>query len=281
MSLPTCPRSLGVGIGLRKDFFEELPEIARPLDWVEVIPENFMGRGGRSRRALERTAERWPVIPHGVSLNLGGLDPLDEEFLDGLRDLAARHDAPFVSDHLCYSRVDGVYLHDLLPLPMNEAVVEHVVGRIRGVVDRVERPLLIENPTFYAAMPGQTMDEADFLATVAREADCGILLDVNNVYVNSENHGFDPRAFIDRVPHDRVWQVHLAGHHRRPHAVIDTHGTAVPDPVWDLYRYTLERTGPVSTLIEWDSEIPGLGEVLDQADRARAVMTEATEGATP
>jgi uncharacterized protein (UPF0276 family) len=263
---------LGAGIGLRREHFETLPATARALDWVEVTPENHMRFGGRPRRALLACRERWPVVPHSVSLDVGGPDPLDGAFLDDLRDLCARLDAPFFSDHLCYSRLGGVHLHDLLPLPFTDEAVEHVVPRVRAARARVERPILLENATYYARMPGSTLDEATFLRRVVEEADCGLLLDVNNVYVNAMNHGYDARAFIDALPLERVFQVHLAGHEVRPGVIVDTHGAAVPEPVWDLYEHLLARRGRVTTLVEWDQNIPAVEEVLAQADRARALL---------
>jgi uncharacterized protein (UPF0276 family) len=267
-------KPLGAGIGLRRSFYESLPSTQRTVDWLEIIPENFLALGGRSQRALDACAERWTVLPHGVGLNIGGPDPLDEEYLSGLAALVRRVDSPFFSDHLCYSRLGGVYLHDLLPLPFNEETVEHVVPRVREVVARVGRPFLLENPSYYANMPGGTLAEAAFLRHVAEQADCGLLLDVNNIYVNAQNHGYDSRAFVDALPLDRVVQIHLAGHDRYPDVIIDTHGAPVCDEVWSLYRYVLERTGPVSTLIEWDQDIPSMEAVMDEADRARAMLGE-------
>jgi hypothetical protein len=265
-------KPLGAGIGLRREFQDALPRTTRALDWVEIIPENHLLHGGRARRALEACAERWTVIPHGVGLNVGGPDPLDEDYLTRLTALIERLDAPFFSDHLCFSRLGGEYLHDLLPLPFNEEVVEYVVPRVREVMARVGRPLLLENPSYYARMPGGTLAEADFIRHVVEEADCGLLLDVNNVWVNARNHGYDPRAFVDALPLERVGQVHLAGHERRPDVLVDTHGAPVCEDVWALYRYVLERTGPVSTLIEWDQFIPSLDAVLDEADQARGAL---------
>jgi uncharacterized protein (UPF0276 family) len=265
---------MGAGIGLRSAFYDELPNISRPLDWVEIVPENFVTTGGRARRALAGCAGRWPVVPHGVSLNVGGPDPLDDDYLARLAALVDETSAPFFSDHLCYSRLGGVYLHDLLPLPFSDEAVEHVVPRVKRAMDRVERPFLLENPTYYATMPGSTLDEATFLRRVLEEADCGLLLDVNNVFVNAHNHGYDARAFLDALPLDRVVQVHLAGHHRRPDVIVDTHAAAVCDEVWALYRHLLARTGPISTLIEWDDDIPSLAAVLDQADLARTALAE-------
>ena len=263
---------LGVGIGLRREFYALLPETSRALDWVEIVPENFLTLGGRPQRALDACAERWPVLPHGVALNVGGPDALDADYLEGLRALVERVDAPFFSDHLCYARLGGSYLYDLLPLPFSDEAVEHVVPRVREAQSRVGRPFLLENPSYYARMPGGTLAEADFLRHVVEEADCGLLLDVNNVYVNACNHGYDPRAFVDALPLERVGQLHLAGHERHEDVLLDTHGAPVCDDVWALYRYVLERTGPVSTLIEWDAHIPSLDAVLDEADRAREVM---------
>ena len=265
-------KPLGAGIGLRREFYAHLPETARALDWVEIIPENFLTLGGRPQRALDACAGRWPVLPHGVALDIGGPQPLDEAYLSGLRALVERVDAPFFSDHLCYTRLRGGHLYDLLPLPFSEEAVEHVVPRVREVMARVGRPFLLENPSYYARMPGGTLPEATFLRHVVEEADCGLLLDVNNVYVNARNHGYDPRAFVDVLPLERVVQVHLAGHERQPDVLLDTHGGPVCDDVWSLFHYVLERTGPVSTLMEWDQDIPSLEAVLDEADRARAVL---------
>lgn len=263
---------LGAGIGLRREHFEALPVTQRALDWVEITPENFMRHGGRNRRALARCRGRWPVVPHGVSLNLGGLDPLEDAYLDDLRALCAWLDAPFFSDHLVYSRVGGVHLHDLLPLPMNDETVAHVVPRLAAARERVGRPFLLENPSYYEVMPGSTLDEATFLTRVLEAADCGLLLDVNNVWVNAQNHGYDPFDFVDALPLARVGQVHLAGHEVRDGVIIDTHGAAVPDPVWRLFEYVLSRTGPVTTLVEWDQDVPAVEVVLAQADRARHLL---------
>lgn len=265
-------RPLGAGVGLRREFFDSLPTTHRRVDWLEIIPENFMTFGGRPSAVLDQCRERWQCLPHGVALDIGGPDALDTDYLEKLAALVRRLDAPFFSDHLCYSRLDGRYLHDLLPLPFNEAVIDHVVPRIREVVERVERPFLLENPSYYARMPGQTLEEAAFIGHILEEADCGMLLDVNNVYVNAQNHGYDPRAFIDALPLHRVVQIHLAGHEVREDVVIDTHGSEVCDEVWSLFAYTLERTGPVSTLVEWDQDIPSLDAVLEQANRARALL---------
>jgi uncharacterized protein (UPF0276 family) len=266
---------LGAGVGLRREHFEALPATDLDLDWVEVTPENYMRLGGRSRRSLLRCQERWPIVPHGVSLNVGGLEPLDVELLADLRRLCDLVDAPFFSDHLSYCRAGGVYLHDLLPMPFTDEAVVHAAARIREAQARVGRPLLIENISYYAVMPGRTLDEAAFLSHVVREADCGLLLDLNNVVVNALNHGYDPFAFVDALPLERVGQVHLAGHEVRGDIVIDTHGAAVPDAVWALFEHLLARTGPVTTLVEWDQNVPPVDVLLAQADRARRALSAA------
>jgi len=266
---------LGAGIGLRREFFDALLQTERRVDWLEIIPENFMTFGGRPRAVLDRCRERWPLISHGVGLDIGGPSPLNDEYLEKLSALVRRIDAPFFSDHLCFTRVGGVYTHDLLPLPFSEEAVEHVVPRVREVTARIDRPFLLENPSYYKRMGGE-LEEAAFIRHVLEEADCGMLLDVNNVWVNAQNHGYDPRAFIDALPLERVVQIHLAGHEVQPQVLIDTHGAPVCEDVWALYRYTLSKSGPVSTLIEWDQAIPSLDTVLDQADRARALLAEVT-----
>jgi hypothetical protein len=256
----------GVGIGLR-------------LDFVEVMPENWVCFGGRPKRLLQACLERFPAVTHSVSLNIGGLEPLDSRLLDATAALCQDYAVPFWSDHVCYSSVQGQPVSDLLPLPFTRQVIEHTAARIRAAQAHVGRPLLLENATFYAHMPpppgtdpADVLDEATFLGALLEAGDCGMLLDVNNVYVNSVNHGFDARAFIDRMPLARVRQLHLAGHSRQDEVLIDTHIGPIIDPVWDLYAYTLQRAGRrIPTLIEWDQDIPPLAEVLDEVDRARAV----------
>lgn len=261
----------GIGVGLRREFAGELATTSRRLDWIEITPENWMFFGGRKRRLLEACAERWPIVPHGVSLNLGGIDPLDGALLDGMRALCRRHEPPWWSDHLCYSSIGGRPLHDLLPLPFTAEAVDNAAARARACEARVGVPLVVENATFYSHMPGATMDEADFLCAFFAASGAGLLLDVNNVYVNARNHGFDARAFIDRMPLERVRQLHVAGHTDEGDLLVDTHIGPVIDEVWALYRYTLARAGRlIPTLVEWDQEIPSLDRVLDEVDRARA-----------
>ncbi|MBL4845914.1 MAG: DUF692 domain-containing protein [Planctomycetes bacterium] len=272
---------LGAGVGLRRDHYSALAATERRLDWLEFISENYMFHGGRHRQVLLEARDRWPLIPHGVSLDIGGQGEPNPEYLDDLARLAADLDAPFVSDHLCLSRVGGTYTHELIPLPFRAEVVEIVARRAKAIEERVGRPLLLENATYYVEMPGGQMDEAEFLCRIVEESGCGLLLDVNNAYVNSVNHGYDPRAFLERLPLDRVGYVHLAGHRIETRALIDDHGSAVPEPVWDLYRFLLERTGPISTLVEWDANLPELDRLLEEADRARSILAEFGAPALP
>ena len=272
----------GIGLGLRKPFAAALLESERLVDWLEVTPENWVFFGGHARRLLDACAERWPLVPHSVSLDVGGSGALDPVFLDAVAGLVQRADAPFWSDHLCYSSLHGRPLHDLLPLPFTQEAAMHAARRARQAQDRVGAPLVLENATYYSLMPSAEMDEAAFLCAVAGQTGCKLLLDVNNVFVNSKNHGFDPYGFIDRMPLAQVAQLHVAGHTQREDLVIDTHIGPVPDAVWDLYRYTLRRAGRlIPTLVEWDAEIPALDVVLDEVDRARAHAAAALAGLPP
>jgi uncharacterized protein len=275
-----APPIAGIGLGVRRPFIDALIATSRRVDFVEITPENWAIRGGHMRRQLERIRERYAVIPHSVSLSIGGLDPLSSEFLDAMARLSEALDAPFFSDHICYSTVGGQPVHDLLPLPFTREAIAHTAARVKQAQAHVGRPLVLENATFYAHMPvppGEPpLSEADFLRAILEAADCELLLDVNNVYVNSRNHGFDARAFIDKMPLSRVRYLHLAGHTVEDEAIIDTHIGPIIDPVWDLYRYTLERAGRlIPTLIEWDAEIPPLDDLIDEVDRARAIAAAA------
>jgi uncharacterized protein (UPF0276 family) len=265
---------LGHGIGLRTTHFPRVLDGSARADWFEVISENFMIRGGRPLAVLERVRADCPIVLHGVSLSIGSTDPLNRGYLRELRELAARFDPAWVSDHLCWGSVGGHYAHDLLPLPYTEEALALVAARVRAVQEALGRRMLIENVSSYVTFKHSTMPEWTFLAEVAERADCGILLDVNNVYVSAVNHGFSPEAYIDGVPPARVGQIHLAGHSDHGTHLLDTHDAPVIDAVWELYRYTLRRLGPVSTLVEWDDRVPELEEVLAEAERARTIEHE-------
>jgi uncharacterized protein len=271
---------LGIGIGLRTTHFGEILAGAPAPDWFEVLSENFMDTGGRPMHVLDRVVERHPVALHGVSLSIGSTDPLDREYLRKLKALAERTRARWVSDHLCWTGVLGRNTHDLLPLPYDEATLRHVSRRVKQVQEVLERPLVLENPSTYLAFRGSTMTEWEFLARLCDDTGCGLLLDVNNVYVSAFNHGFDPRQYIEAIPADRVVQVHLAGHTDHGTHIVDTHSGPAIDAVWRLYSQLCARTGPVSTLFEWDAEIPPLAVVREEAEKARPLRASAAATGT-
>jgi uncharacterized protein (UPF0276 family) len=270
---------LGHGVGLRPKHFPQLWDGTARVDWFEAISENYMAAGGRPRAALERARSMAPLVLHGVSLSIGSTDPLDEAYLRALAALIARVEPAWFSDHLCWSGVGGHYAHDLLPLPYTEEAFAHVVRRVVAVQERLGRQILIENVSSYLTYTHSTLAEWEFLGAVAERADCGLLLDVNNVYVSATNHGFSADAYLAGLPPDRVGQIHLAGHTDMGTYLFDTHDGPVIEPVWDLYRQALRRFGRVSTLVEWDDHIPELDVVCAEAERARAVEAEVLEGA--
>jgi uncharacterized protein (UPF0276 family) len=271
---------LGIGIGLRTTHFGEILAGAPAVDWFEALSENFLDTGGRPLHVLDRVAERYPLALHGVSLSIGSTDPLDRAYLRKLKALADRTRARWVSDHLCWTGVLGRNTHDLLPLPYDEATLRHVARRVKQVQDALERPLVLENPSTYLAFARSTMPEWEFLTRLCDASGCGLLLDVNNVYVSSFNHGFDPSQYLDAIPADRVVQVHLAGHTNHGTHILDTHDGPAIDAVWDLYARLCARTGPVSTLFEWDASIPPLADVQAEAEKARPLREAASRTGT-
>jgi uncharacterized protein (UPF0276 family) len=270
---------LGLGVGLRAAHFDYILRERPEVDWFEIISENFMDSQGRPRYVLDQIAERYPVVMHGVSLSIGSTAPLDFEYLRKLKRLADACGARWVSDHVCWTGVAGRNTHDLLPVPMNEATLRHVAERVRIVQELLQRPLVLENPSSYVTFSDSTLSEWEFLARLSQDADCGLLLDVNNVYVSSRNHDFDPFEYIRSIPHERVVQFHLAGHADYGTHVIDTHDGQVVDPVWELYRLAHQLTGGVSTLLEWDAHIPEFPVVHAEVLKARRYM-EASLGPT-
>jgi len=279
----------GVGLGLRHDLAEELFERAPDeVRWLEIHPENYVRRGGRFALNLERALDRWAIVPHGLTLCFGATERFERGYLRELAELLERVNAPWYSDHLCFAGIDGIFLHDLLPLPFTRESIEIAAARVREVRDAIERPVAIENVSYYADPAPRAMEEPDFVLEVLEAADCKLLLDVNNVFVNSINHRFDPKAYIDRIPPERVVQIHVAGHFTRKNGIIiDTHGEPVCDGVYDLLAYTLERMGPVPVLLERDQNIPPLDVLLEEVrrltriyDRAVAVFNERTAGPT-
>jgi len=270
---------LGFGLGLRPEHYSAVLDRRPAVDWFEIISENYLVDGGKPLHYLDRIREHYPMVMHGVSLSIGGSDPLDPDYLAGLKRLAARVEPAWVSDHLCWTGVDGRNLHDLLPLPYTEEAIAHVADRVGRVQDCLGRQILLENVSSYVTYTDSRVSEWEFLSAVAERADCWILLDVNNVYVSAHNHGFDPLAYLDGVPGDRVRQIHLAGHSHNGSLIIDTHDHPVPDPVWDLYVETVARLGPVSTMIERDDDIPPLEVLLEEMVQARTLAESA--GAAP
>lgn len=259
---------LGIGVGLRSVHFNHILGQQPKIDWFEALSENHMDSGGRPLFVLDQVAERYPVVLHGVSMSIGGTDPIDFEYLKKLKNLARRVNARWVSDHLCWTGVMGKNTHDLLPVPTNEQALTYIAERVRVVSDYLERPLVLENPSTYVAFHESTMTEWDFLRQLTEESGCYLLLDVNNVYVSAFNHGFDPKTYIDGIPLGRVVQIHLAGHTKYDTYIIDTHTGHVIDEVWSLYDYTIRRFGEVSTMVEWDQDIPDFETVHAEAMKA-------------
>ncbi|MBI3769089.1 MAG: DUF692 domain-containing protein [Deltaproteobacteria bacterium] len=265
---------LGHGLGLRTQHYPQITDGTARADWFEVISENFMLPGGRPLAVLARTRELAPVVLHGVSLSLGSTDPLSAVYFDELAALARRFEPAWISDHLCWGSVGDHYAHDLLPLPFTEEALAHVAARVTAVQERLGRQILVENVSSYLTYAHSVMPEWEFLAGLADRADCGILLDVNNIYVSACNHGFDAATYVAAIPAARVGQIHLAGHTDKGTHLLDSHVGPVPDPVWDLYRLALRQCGRVSTLVEWDEEIPEFPVLAAEAERARAVEAE-------
>jgi uncharacterized protein (UPF0276 family) len=262
---------LGHGVGLRPKHFGRFFESCPPVDWVEATSENFMAPGGRPFGVLEKVRHDIPVVLHGVSLSIGAVDPLDADYLTDLRALIRRIEPALVSDHLCWGSHGGRYAHDLWPLPYTEEGVAHVVARLAVVQEALGLRIALENISSYISYRHSTMSEWEFLTAVAERADCGILLDVNNVYVSSKNHGFDSHQYIASVPASRVVEIHLAGHTDNGTHLLDSHDAAVAPEVWDLYGYALQRFGRVSTLIEWDDRIPDLDVLVAESRKAASV----------
>jgi len=264
---------LGHGVGLRNKHYSRWLSEKPQVDWVEVISENFMSSGGRPLAVLEKVRRDVPVVLHGVSLSIGSTDPLSVTYLANLRNLAARIEPEWVSDHLCWGSHGGRYGHDLWPLPFTEETVDHVVRRVRIVQDVLKRQILLENVSSYINFESSTMTEWEFLNEVVERADCGILLDVNNIYVSSQNHSFDPFTYVNSVPAERVAQIHIAGHSKYRKYILDTHDHPVIDPVWKLYERAIQRAGHTATLLEWDDSIPSFQEVHNEALKANRFLS--------
>src|SRR5215475_1341544 len=261
--------SLGFGLGLRVEHYEAILAEEPAVDWFEVLTENYLVPGGKPLDYLMRVRARYPLVMHGVSLSIGSTAPLDREYLRQLKALAARVEPEWISDHLCWTGVAGRNTHDLLPLPYTEEALAHVVERVRTVQDFLGRRILLENVSSYVSFRDSRLTEWEFLREVAERADCLILLDVNNIYVSSVNHEFDPLSYLEAIPPGRVQQIHLAGHENHGSYLVDTHDHPIPDPVWELYAAAIRRFGNVSTMIERDANIPPLAELCEELQAAR------------
>ena len=266
---------LGFGLGLRTEHFSAVLEQPPDVDWFEITSENFMVAGGKPRHYLDAIRQRYPLVMHGVSLSIGGTDPFDRDYLHSLRQLMLDIEPAWVSDHLCWTGVDHVNSHDLLPLPYSDEAVAHVVGRIGQVQDHLGREILLENLSTYVQFSASSMTEWEFLTEVSRRSGCRLLLDVNNVAVSARNQGFDPETFLAGLPADRIWQIHLAGHSDYGHYAIDTHDHDVPPQVWALYESAIRRFGAISTMIERDDHLPPLPELVAELDHARLAFARA------
>lgn len=262
---------LGFGLGLRTDHYDDIIATQPKVDWFEILSENYLVEGGKPLYYLDKIRQDYPMVMHGVSMSIGSTDPLDKSYLEQLKQLAERIEPAWISDHLCWTGIDHTHLHDLLPLPYTEEAIAHVSQRVIEVQETLQRPFLLENLSSYITYSDDAMPEWEFLAAIAERADCGILLDINNIFVSSFNHGFDPLLYLDAIPPERVWQHHLAGHTHTGNIIIDTHDQDIISEVWDLYAEAVKRFGKVSTMIERDDNIPSLVDVLTELQQARDI----------
>jgi uncharacterized protein (UPF0276 family) len=270
--------SPGFGLGLRTTHYPEILAAKQDVDWFEILSENYMIRGGRPLAILDTIAADYPIVMHGVSMSIGSPDGPPMEYLLELKKLMKRVQPLWVSDHLCWTGVHGNNMHDLLPLPYTEETIAQVARNVRRVQDVLERPLVLENVSSYLSYSSDTLTEWDFVAAIAEESDSLILLDVNNIYVSSVNHGFDPLTYLRAIPANRVQQIHLAGHHNYGTHIIDTHDHPIVDPVWQLYASALRHVGMVASMIERDDHIPPLPELIAELNIARRIAQDVADG---
>lgn len=268
------PPYLGFGLGLRTDHYEDILVSNPPVDWFEIISENYLVPGGNPLYYLDKIRESYPMVMHGVSLSLGSSDPLDWDYLKQVNELAARIEPAWISDHLCWTGVSGLNMHDLLPLPYTQEMIGHVVSRLSQIQDYLKRPLLIENVSSYLTYKQSEMTEWEFINSVLKQSGCYLLLDVNNVYVSAYNHGFDAMDYLNAMPVEKVMQIHLAGHSNCGNYLIDTHDAPIIEPVWQLYAETIKRFGLVSTMIERDDNMPPLSELLTELEQAKEIAEQ-------
>jgi uncharacterized protein (UPF0276 family) len=262
---------LGYGLGLRRQHYDDVLDTRPDVDWFEVISENYMVQGGKPLHYISKIRELYPIVMHGVSLSIGSTEPLDYGYLKQLKSLIEQVEPIWLSDHLCWTGVDKLNMHDLLPLPYTEEAIEHVVDRVVRVQDYLGQQILLENVSSYISYSESQLSEWDFLREVAQRADSLILLDINNIYVSAFNHSFDPSTYLKAMPAERIYQIHLAGHTREENLIIDTHDHPIADPVYDLYAKAVERFGRVSTMIERDDNIPPLTDLLQELEHVRRI----------
>jgi uncharacterized protein (UPF0276 family) len=270
----TDKKCLGFGLGLRTDHYEHFLNDRPAVDWLEVISENYLVDGGKPLDYLDRIREHYPMVMHGVSMSIGSTAPLNLDYLANLKQLIERVEPEWISDHLCWTGVDGLNLHDLMPLPYTVEAIDHLVARVGQVQNFLGRQILLENVSSYVTYHASEMSEWEFLSEIAERADCLILLDINNIYVSSQNHELDPLAYLEGIPGHRVQQFHLAGHSFQDQLIIDTHDHPISDPVWSLYQKAVERFGAVATMIERDDNIPPLEDLLAELDIARRLAAD-------
>jgi uncharacterized protein len=266
---------LGFGLGLRPQHYEDILQQKPSLDWFEILTENYLIPGGKPLYYLDKIREHYPLVMHGVSLSIGSADPLDHDYLKQLKSLANRIEPVWVSDHLCWTGVHRLNMHDLLPIPYTGEAMVHIVARIKEIQDYLGRQILLENVSSYLTFTQSEMTEWEFISEIVNQADCYILLDVNNIFVSATNHGFQALDYIKAIPPQRVVQIHLAGHSNRGNYIIDTHDAPISQKVWELYAETIARLGPISTMIERDDNIPPLGDLLLEVEQAKKIMANA------
>jgi len=267
--------TLGIGLGLRRELSDQIFAGSASIDWLELVPENYMNIGGQARNRLDQAKKKFPLVTHGINLSIGSTDDLSQDYLKALSQLLDHIDAPWWTDHLCFTSAGGAYAHDLFPLPLSTEAANHVAKRAKTAQTVVGRPLLLENISYYSAMPDSHLKETEFIRRIVESADCGLLLDVNNVYVNSINLNFDPYKFIDELPLERVAHIHVAGHHRSDQILLDTHGAPVIEPVYQLLEYVLKRTEVKAILLERDQNFPEFSELTAELDQIRTIAKRA------
>lgn len=265
---------LGFGLGLRPAYYQDLLTDQFLVDWLEIMTEDFLVLGGNNLFYLDQVVEKYPVAMHGVSLSIGSSDPIDLSYLSQVKKLAKRIKPAWISDHLCWTGINKINSHDLLPLPYTQEALTHIVNRVKQVQDFLDQPIMLENVSSYVEFKNSELTEWDFLSEIAQQSGCFILLDINNIYVSGFNHGFDPHTYIDAIPKEKVKQFHLAGHSNYQTHIVDTHDNEIIPPVWELYRYALNKFGKVTTMIERDDNIPPLSELLIELNHARKIANE-------